>query len=127
MVQVDIEQLSGECNAWREQLRRYREEFIQDENKLRQVAGQTLSKEQLQDVEHLHNQFHIQLINIHDLKQSIKNHDRKMNFEKAAFNGSVNEESLAQHEDLLDAYQSLEHTLTDLRAEFNDFLRRTNN
>ena len=127
MVQVDIAQLSGECNSWREQLRSFREEFIQDENKLRQVAGQTLSREQLQDVEHLHNQFHIQLINIHDLKQSIKNHDRKMNFEKMASNGTVNEESLAQHEDLLDAYQSLEQTLTELRTEFNDFLRRTSN
>jgi len=125
MVQVDIAQLSGECNAWREQLRKFREEFIQDENKLRLVAGQPLSKEQLQDVEHLHNQFHIQLINIHDLKQSIKNHDRKMNFEKVAFNGTVNEDSLANHEDLLDAYQSLEQTLTDLRAEFNEFLKRT--
>lgn len=127
MVQVDIAQLSGECNTWREQLRRFREEFIQDENKLRQVAGQPLSKEQLQDVEHLHNQFHIQLINIHDLKQSIKNHDRKMNFEKAAFNGVVNEESLSHHEGLLDAYQSLEHTLEDLRSEFSEFLRRTSN
>ncbi len=125
MVQVDIAQLSGECNSWREQLRRFREEFIQDENQLRQVAGKPLSKEQLQDVEHLHNQFHIQLINIHDLKQSIKNHDRKMNFEKMAFNGTVNEESLADHESLLDEYQSLEQTLTDLRAEFSDFLNRT--
>ena len=79
MVQVDISQLSGECNTWREKLRNYREEFSNDEARLRQVAGQPLSKEQLQDVEHLHNQFHIQLINIHDLKQAIKAHDRKMN------------------------------------------------
>ena len=70
MVQVDISQLSGECNTWREKLRNYREEFSNDEARLRQVAGQPLSKEQLQDVEHLHNQFHIQLINIHDLKQA---------------------------------------------------------
>ena len=33
MVQVDISQLSGECNAWREKLRHYREEFNKDENK----------------------------------------------------------------------------------------------
>jgi hypothetical protein len=125
MVQVDISQLSGECNAWREQLRKYREEFNDDEARLRQVAGQPLTKEQLQDVEHLHNQFHIQLINIHDLKQAIKNHDRKMNFEKEAFNGSVNEESLAEHENLLDEYQRLEQTLHELRNEFNGFLDRT--
>jgi chromosome segregation ATPase len=125
MVQVDISQLSGECNVWREKLRNYREEFSNDEAKLRQVAGQPLSKEQLQLVEHLHNQFHIQLINIHDLKQSIKAHDRKMNFEKVAFNGSVNEDSFAQHEGLFEEYQSLEQTLQELRNEFNDFLNRT--
>ncbi len=125
MVQVDISQLSGECNTWREKLRQFKDEFQQDEVQLRKVAGQTLSKQQLQDVEHLHNQFHIQLINIHDLKQAIKGHDRKMNFEKSAFNGHVNEESLAEHEKLFDEYQSLEHTLQELNNEFDDFLKRT--
>ena len=125
MVQVDISQLTGECNVWREKLRNYREEFTTDEAKLRQVAGQSLSKEQLQDVEHLHNQFHIQLINIHDLKQAIKAHDRKMNFEKVAFNGLVNEDSYTRHESLLEEYQSLQQTLGELRSEFNEFLKRT--
>ncbi len=125
MVQVDISQLSGECNVWREKLRNYREEFSSDEAKLRQVAGQPLSKEQLQDVEHLHNQFHIQLINIHDLKQSVKAHDRKINFEKAMFNGSANEDSLVQHEKLQEEYQGLEETLENLREEFKAFLQRT--
>ncbi len=124
MVQVDISQLSGECSIWRETLRNYREEFSNDEAKLRQVAGQPLTKEQLQQVEHLHNQFHIQLINIHDLKQSIKAHDRKINFEKVAFNGSANEDSFARHESLLTEYQSLEQTLQELRNEFNGFLNK---
>jgi hypothetical protein len=123
MVQVDISQLSTECNAWRETLRNYREEFNNNEAKLRQVAGQPLSKEQLQDVEHLHNQFHIQLINIHDLKQAIKTHDRKINFEKSAFNGMANEDSLVHHESLHDEYQQLDQTLADLREEFSKFLK----
>jgi hypothetical protein len=125
MVQVDISQLSGECNVWREKLRNYREEFNSHEAKLRQAAGQALSKEQLQDVEHLHNQFHIQLINIHDLKQAIKTHDRKINFEKAAFNGMANEDSIVRHEELHGEFQSLEQTLEDLRSEFDAFLKRT--
>ena len=125
MVQVDISQLTRECNGWREQLRNYREEFTQDETKLRQVASQQLSKEQLQDVEHLHNQFHIQLINIHDLKQTIKAHDRKMNFEMVAFNGMANEDIIVRHESLLEEYQALEQTLMDLRNEFSSFLKRT--
>ena len=125
MVQVDISQLCGECNAWREKLRQYRDEFTRDETQLQQAARQPLSKDQLRDVEHLHNQFHIQRINIHDLKQSIKVHDRKMNFEKVAFNGYVNEDSLSRHEALLEEVQSLEQTLLDLREEFNVFLSRT--
>jgi benzoyl-CoA reductase/2-hydroxyglutaryl-CoA dehydratase subunit BcrC/BadD/HgdB len=125
MVQVDISQLSGECNAWRDKLRNHREEFNNHEAKLRQVAGQQLSKEQLQDVEHLHNQFHIQLINIHDLKQAIKTHDRKINFEKAAFNGKANEDSLARHEELHDELQSLEQRLEELRSQFDNFLERS--
>jgi benzoyl-CoA reductase/2-hydroxyglutaryl-CoA dehydratase subunit BcrC/BadD/HgdB len=106
-------------------LRNHREEFNKNEARLRQVAGQQLSKEQLHDVEHLHNQFHIQLINIHDLKQAIKAHDRKINFEKAAFNGMANEDSIARHEELHGEFQSLEQTLEDLRSEFDNFLKRT--
>jgi len=125
MVQVDISQLSSECNTWREQLRQEREELNADKAKLQQASTLKLSKEQLQDVEHLHNQFHIQLINIHDLKQAIKNHDRIMNFERTVFNGSVNEASYTRHENLLDEYGFLQQTLEDLRNEFNGFLNRT--
>ena len=125
MVQVETSQLTGECNSWRENLRQYRDEFSKDKIKLQDAVSQPLSKDQLQDVEHLHNQFHIQLINIHDLKQAIKAHDRKMNFEMVAFNGTANEDSLSRHEKLLDEFQSLEQTLADLRNEFNDFLNRT--
>ena len=125
MVQTDISQLSGECSTWRANLRTYREEFTQDKVRLQQAAGHTLPKDKLQDVEHLQNQFHIQLINIHDLKQAIKSHDRKINFEKAAFNGTANEDSLVRHEELHDEYQSLEQTLEDLRSEFDSFLKRT--
>ena len=124
MVQVEIAQLTGECDAWREKLRQYREEFTQDKTKLQQVASPSLSKVQLQDVEHLHNQFHIQLINIHDLKQSIKIHERRLNFEMTKDN-HLNEETMAEHEGLLGEYQSLEHTLLELRDEFDQFLERT--
>ena len=121
MVQVEIAQLTGECETWRDTLRQYREEFTQDKQKLQQAVSQPLSKEQLQDVEHLHNQFHIQLINIHDLKQSIKAHERKMNFEREA-NGTVGEGQLGEHEQLLEEFNALESTLGELRNEFSRFL-----
>ena len=120
MVQVDISQLSAECNAWRAQLRNYRDELRQDEQQIRQVAGKPLSKDQLQEVEHLHNQFHIQLINIHDLKQSIKLHERQLQIESPA-----SEDSSSTHETLLDEFRSLEQTLQQLRSEFSGFLSRT--
>jgi hypothetical protein len=125
MVQTDISQLSGECSTWRIALRSYREEFTQDKVRLQQAAGHTLPKEKLQDVEHLQNQFHIQLINIHDLKQAIKAHDRKVSYETQSGNGQVHEETLAEHESLFDQYQSLDNTLQELRNEFKRFLERT--
>ena len=125
MVTADISQLSGECNTWRESLRSYRDEINQLKHRLQQAASQTLSKDQLQDVEHYHNQFHIQLINVHDLKQSIKAHDRRVNFETAAHSGQLSEDTISEHEHLFEEYQTLDHTLQSLREEFNNFLNRT--
>lgn len=125
MVQVETSQLTGECNSWREKLRQYRDEFSKNKTKLQDAASQPLSKDQLQDVEHLHNQFHIQLINIHDLKHAIKTHDQKMNFEMNVNKGKLIGDTMAEHENLLDQYQSLELTLQDLREEFDGFLSRT--
>ncbi len=120
MVQVDISQLSAECNAWRAQLRNFRDELMQDENQIRQVAGKSLSKDQLLEVEHLHNQFHIQLINIHDLKQSIKLHERQLQTVSPP-----TEEITGAHDQLLDEFRLLEQTLQNLRSEFSGFLSRT--
>ena len=125
MVQVETSQITGECNSWREQLRKYREEFSNDKAKLQDAASRSLSKEQLQDVEHLHNQFHIQLINVHDLKHAIKAHEQKMSYEMNVNNGKLSHELMAEHDALLDQYQSLEITLQDLREEFDRFLSRT--
>lgn len=124
MVTVDISQLSGECNTWRDSLRSYRDELNQLKKELQSKAGQSLSKDQLQDVEHYHNQFHIQLINVHDLKQSIKAHDRRVQFETAAHSGQLSEDTMAEHEHLFEEYQTLDHTLQGLRDEFSKFLNR---
>ena len=121
---ADISQLSAECNTWREQLRHYREEFHHDENKLRKVTWHSLSKDQLKDVEHFHNQFHIQLINIHDLKHAIRTHDLKLVHEKHDNVASVSEEATTRHGELHEQFQTLEKTLKELRNEFSDFLNR---
>lgn len=122
MVQTDISQLSRECNQWRERLHSYRDEFNQLKGKLQQAVNKSLSKEQLTDLEHFQNQLHIQLINIHDLKQAVKAHDRKVNFEVATNGGQVTDEVYADHENLYEEYQSLEQTLNDLRNDLNMFV-----
>jgi chromosome segregation ATPase len=122
MVQTDISQLSRECNQWRERLHSYRDEFNQLKSKLQHAVNKSLSKDQLTDLEHYQNQLHIQLINIHDLKQAVKAHDRKVNFEVTTNGGQVTDEVYADHENLYEEYQSLEQTLNDLRNDLNRFV-----
>jgi hypothetical protein len=57
MVQADIPQLSVECNHWRAELRSLRDEMNRFKLELQEAASHSLSKEQLKDVEHYHNQF----------------------------------------------------------------------
>src|SRR2546423_3287166 len=123
MVQTDISQLSSECTEWRQILRNYKEEFGTSKRSLQEICRKSLSKDQLQDIEHFDNQFHIQLINIHDLKQSIKNHERKIEMESA--NGDFHEDTYSYHELLLDQFLSLENTLQELRNEFKNFISVT--
>ena len=122
MVQTDISQLSRECNQWREQLHSWRDEFNQLKQKLQQSTNKQLSKDQQADLEHYQNQLHIQLINIHDLKQSVKTHDRKIQYEVLEQNGNVSEDAYADHEHLYEDYQSLEQTLGDLKGDFKTFV-----
>jgi hypothetical protein len=118
MVQTDLSQLQAECTDWRQILRNYREEFQETKKSLQSFCRQTLSKNQLLEVEHFDNQFHIQLINIHDLKQEIKGHVRQMEAEGA---DHMQDEIYARHEHLLDEFLTLENTLQELRNEFRVF------
>ena len=123
MVQTDISQLSSECTEWRQILRNYKDEFSTSKRSLEEICRKSLSKDQLQEIEHFDNQFLIQLINIHDLKQSIKNHERKINQELSS--SEVSEPTYSYHESLLDQFLSLENTLQELRNEFKNFISVT--
>lgn len=121
MVVTDISQLSTECSEWRQILRNYREEFNDSKKALQETCRKSLSKNQLLEVEHFDNQFHIQLINIHDLKQEIKNHEKKLQ-NLSGSNDNGNDAIYAQHEQLLDQFVSLENTLQELRESFKNFV-----
>ena len=70
MNQEALSQLGQECQEIIDRLRDFREEFNQDEKTIQQAAGHSLPKDRLVDVEHLLNQFDIQLKNIHDLRHA---------------------------------------------------------
>lgn len=123
MVQTDVSQLTTECNDWLQILRNYREEFQTSKKSLQEICKKTLSKDDLLNVEHFDNQFHIQLINIHDLKHSIKIHQRKIDLENSS--GEIREEMYTMHEELLSEFLSLENTLQELRNEFKNFISAT--
>ncbi|GAC1420075.1 MAG: hypothetical protein NVS1B13_25550 [Flavisolibacter sp.] len=124
MVQTDISQLSAECSEWRQILRNYKEEFIQSKESLQEICSQNLPKNCLLDIEHFDNQFHIQLINIHDLKQAIKLHEKKIALPAPA---DAAQDIFKRHELLLDRFLVLENTFQELRSEFTEFTGKVNN
>ncbi|MEO5592312.1 MAG: hypothetical protein ABIR15_18115 [Chitinophagaceae bacterium] len=126
MVTTDISQLTAECNTWREQMRKYREDITSLKNQLRQIALKVTRYDQLQDVEHYENQFHIQLINIHDLKHSIKAHDYKTMVARGENNGQVNYTTLAEHQHLFTEYRGLQSLLDELKDRFHQFISKLN-
>lgn len=71
---ADHQALLADCKQWLDNLRQHRETINHLRNELYTAAAGKTSKEFLLEVEHFHNQFHIQQINIHDLKHTIKHH-----------------------------------------------------
>jgi chromosome segregation ATPase len=121
MVQTEISQFARECNDWRETLRSHRDELHQMQTTLQKAVNHPLSKEERTELEHLQNQLHIQLINIHDLKHAVKMHDRKLHMEVSG-NSEFSDNVSAYHENLYDSYQTLSTTLSELRNDLDNFI-----
>jgi chromosome segregation ATPase len=122
MVQTDISQLSQECNQWIEQLHSYRDELNQLNQQLQNTATRPLTKEDLTELEHFQNQFQIQLINVHDVKLEAKQLNRKVQYQLSTSNMDISEETYHDYEKVADEYETLEHTIAELRNEFNRFV-----
>jgi len=123
MVQTDISQFTRECNDWRETLRSHRDELHKMQTTLQHAVNHPLSREEQTELEHLQNQLHIQLINIHDLKHAVKLHDRKLHMTvSGSVDGQFSDNISAYHENLYDNYQSLSNTLSELRTDLHHFV-----
>ena len=122
MVQTDLSQLNRECHSWKESLRNFRSEFTTFQHQLQEMVDQPLQKSALPQVEHLSNQFDIQLANINHLKHAIKEHEKMVDWDRNGTSEQVHDVLLSTHESLQDQYNSLEHTLSDLKKEFQSFV-----
>jgi hypothetical protein len=67
----------SECKDWYNILAAYREKINSLKTELYFFAPGKTDHDILTGIEHFHNQFHIQLINIHDLKHEIRHHVRE--------------------------------------------------
>lgn len=122
MVHTDPTQLNRECNSWREILRAQRTELTDFRAQLQQAVARPLNRSELAQIEHYNNQIDIQLSNISHLKHEIKDHERNAAWELGRTSSNVSDHTWARHETLLDRYESLEHTLSDLKQEFAGFM-----
>jgi len=66
--------LLDECTQWLGELASNRSRMNELKNELYYFAPGKTDRNVLLGIEHFHNQFHIQLINIHDLKHEIRYH-----------------------------------------------------
>ncbi len=123
MIQVETSLINQQCEAWKDRLRNFRTALGNDLRSLQQAAaGRLLTHDQLLQVERLHNQVHIQQINIHDLKHEVKAHQKKTGYETNVNNGHLKDDTMAQHDGLDARYNSLIGTLDQLRTNFSRFL-----
>lgn len=120
---TEVGQLASECTLWIDTLKSFKQQFTNHKNLLQQHSAEQTQHDVLLEVEHLHNQFHIQLINIHDLKQAVKRHMQDMSYERSKNTGTFSDDVLAKHEYLYDEFQRLEATLNIISREFDRFVK----
>lgn len=108
--------LLAECEQWRQELRSHREELTNLRNQLYTAAAGKTDHDYLMEVEHYHNQFHIQLINIHDLKHAIKSHCAQAELHPN-FGHKI------PHHQLLDQFNMLLADIDKLKSDYKNFLQ----
>jgi phosphoenolpyruvate-protein kinase (PTS system EI component) len=117
-------QVNAEHQEWLKGLDFYKEDIHILENRLTEIATKNTSFEARQGIEHFQNQFLVQRNNIDELRHKIKEHI-STNGQKTELAAEVIEnEMLAEHENLKDEYLSFEKVIKDLRQEFNIYLAK---
>lgn len=109
--------LLDDCKSWYETLAAYREKINVMKNELYFFAPGKTDAEVKVGIEHFHNQFHIQLINVHDLKHEIRYH-----LHQAEAHPDLSYQ--VPHEDLKEKVQFMTGYLDKLSEEFHAFIKQ---
>lgn len=104
-----------ECKGWYDNLVNYREKLNQWKSELYYFAPGKSNQEVKIGIDHFHNQFHIQLINVHDLKHEIRNH---IHSEEHPHDDTIGKE----HNALKEKYDFMVSYLDKLEQEFHAFI-----
>lgn len=117
ITETQYKSLIDECKTWMGILSGYREKMNHLKSELYLFAPGKTEHEVLEGIEHFHNQFHIQLINIHDLKHEIRHHlheaERHPNFGHRI-----------PHHYIKDKYDMLITDLDKLDQDFHQFVQQ---
>lgn len=115
LVETQQQQLLDEAKRWISHLRTYIENINESKNKLYKWVPGKSDYNVLVQIERYHNQFHIQLINLHDLKHSIKLHIKDIQLNPDA-------DHAEQHQQLEEQYDFLTKDLDHLHTDFTAFI-----
>ena len=115
LIETQQQQLLDEAKKWKDHLRTYVDNINELKNKFYKWAAGKSDRDVLVQIERYHNQFHIQQINLHDLKHSIRLHMQECKLNPDA-------DHAAKHQQLEEQYDFLINNLDDLKAEFKEFI-----
>jgi hypothetical protein len=109
----------AESNEWYENLVSYREKLNELKNELYYFTPENSDTSVKKQIDHFHNQFHIQLVNIHDLKHRIKRH--RIDLERPEGHYSP-----AAHREIEDQIKIETNIIDELEAEFRTMIKENN-
>ena len=115
LTQTHHQQLPDEAKKWINHLRTYVDNINELKNEFYKWAAGKSDHDTLVQIERYHNQFHIQQINLHDLRHSIKRHIQEITL-------MPDVDHTEQHRLLEEQYIFLANDLDNLKADFTEFI-----
>lgn len=115
LTETQHQQLLDEAKQWKDHLKTYVDSINELKNNFYKWAAGKSDRDVLVQIERYHNQFHIQQINLHDLKHSIRVHMQECKLNPDA-------DHVGKHLQLEEQYDFLINNLDNLEAEFKEFI-----